>query len=76
MSPANLDRGQLEVLADMTVRLTELRLRNCGHLCIENVAPEIFGKLLYEFRTAGEQRITNVVHMEPVNVDEILNNHV
>lgn len=41
-----LPRGTLEVLADLTVRLTKLRQDECKHLCIENSAPELWGNLL------------------------------
>lgn len=37
---------ELRVIADMTVRLTELRQKGCGHLAVENAAPEIMRKLL------------------------------
>ena len=30
----------------LTVRLTELRLKDCPHLCIENYAPELLAKLI------------------------------
>jgi hypothetical protein len=71
-----LDTNHLQIIADLTIRLTEMRQRKCEHLCIENVAPEIFGKLLYEFRTAGEHRIEQIVSMSPVNVDDLLKSHV
>jgi len=41
---------EMRAICDATVRLTELRQRGCLHLCIENVAPEIFRKLLAELR--------------------------
>lgn len=42
----------LKHICDLTVRLTEQRLRDCPHLCIENFAPEVFAKLMaiYEGR--------------------------
>lgn len=39
---------ELRTICDATVRLTEIRQRGCGHLCVENVAPEIMRKLLIE----------------------------
>ena len=36
----------LRVIASLTVELTRLRQNECKHLCVENVAPEIFGKLV------------------------------
>jgi len=41
-----MDIEELKIIADLTFRLTELRQRECGHLCIENFAPELFEKLL------------------------------
>ena len=38
----------LKVICEMTVRLTELWIREVPHLCIENFAPELFGKLMHE----------------------------
>ena len=35
-------------LVDLTVRLVELRQNKCEHLAVENIGPEIFGKLLRE----------------------------
>lgn len=42
---------QFTAICDLTVRLTELRLKGCGHLCIENYAPELLAKLLGAFRS-------------------------
>jgi hypothetical protein len=64
-----LDCTHLQVIADLTAKLTEMRLRNCGHLCIENLGPEIFGKLLDVYRNGGL-----IIRGEPVNVDELLRN--
>lgn len=44
---------ELEVLAAMTVALVELRQRECKHLSIENVAPEIFHELLRVYLRSG-----------------------
>ena len=41
MTPADL-----KVIADLTLALTVLRQNECKHLCIENAAPEMFGKLV------------------------------
>jgi hypothetical protein len=48
-----MDVEELKVIADMTVRLIELRQRECAHLCIENAAPELFIKLLHEYEMRG-----------------------
>ena len=47
-----MEADNLKHICDLTVRLTELRLKGCGWLCIENYAPEVFAKLvaIYEGR--------------------------
>lgn len=45
-----MDIEQLKVIAGMTVKLTELRQNECKHLCVENIAPEIFGNLIKELK--------------------------
>ncbi|HCG0474839.1 TPA: hypothetical protein NJL90_005023 [Pseudomonas aeruginosa] len=47
MSPENL-----AVLADMTVRLLELRQNECKHLVVEDNAPILFGKLVGSYLDA------------------------
>ena len=37
---------ELREICDLTIRLTELRQRECKHLCVENYAPEVFLLLL------------------------------
>lgn len=60
---------QLREIADLTVRLTELRQNECKHLSIENFSPEIFGMLLREFRSVFEEsEKTQEAHMEKVHV--------
>jgi len=61
----------LKVIADLTVRLTELRLKGCEHLCVENYAPEVFGKLLYayqihvEYKYVGSDQPLHVFSQSP-----------
>lgn len=43
---AEVTTDELRVLCDATVRLTELRQRECGHLCVENFAPKVLHALL------------------------------
>lgn len=43
-----LDAKQLREICVLTLELVRLRQSECRHLSIENVAPEIFGKLLRE----------------------------
>ncbi len=40
---------ELKQICRLTVELTRLRQNECKHLCIENIAPDIFGKLLDVF---------------------------
>lgn len=37
-------------ICNLTLELIKLRQQECSHLCIENYAPEIFGRLLMEYR--------------------------
>ena len=39
---------ELRELCALTVELTRLRQNECKHLCIENFAPELLGKLIRE----------------------------
>ena len=52
---------ELQKIADLTVSLVKLRQDYCNHLVIENIAPEIFGKLLaeYEMHKQGKMRLYN-----------------
>lgn len=43
-----------KALCDLTLKLTELRQNECKHLCIENIGPEILGKLINVTKTAKE----------------------
>ena len=45
----NVDAAQLHEICALTVDLIKLRQKECAHLCIENVAPTLFGGLLREF---------------------------
>lgn len=40
---------ELGNICDLTLRLVELRQKECKHLCVENMAPEIFRALLNEY---------------------------
>lgn len=37
---------ELKVISDLTVQLTEIRQKDCNHLCVENFAPDVFHSLL------------------------------
>lgn len=39
---------QLQIIANLTVELVRLRQNSCSNLCIENVAPKLFGDLVRE----------------------------
>lgn len=42
-------REILKQICDLTVELTRLRQNEVKHLCIENYAPKLFGRLLREW---------------------------
>ena len=46
-----IELEELKAICDLTCKLTELRQNECKHLSVENVAPEIFAKLLGELST-------------------------
>ena len=41
-----MSHGDLKVICDAVVRLTELKLKEVPHLCIENFAPELMAKMV------------------------------
>jgi len=43
---------EFRIICDTTVKLTQLRQNECKHLCIENIAPEIMGKLIAELQAS------------------------
>lgn len=45
---------ELKVIAELTKDLVAMRQKECGHLCIENIAPQIFGDLLKAYIFAGQ----------------------
>ena len=49
-----MDTDELRELCTLAVELTRLRQNECKHLCIENFAPELLGKLLAERHSADE----------------------
>ena len=56
MSEANpLERlvscDELQIISDLVVKLTSQRQDKCNHLSIENFAPDLFARLLYELST-------------------------
>lgn len=48
-----MDTEELRELCTLTVELTRLRQNECKHLCIENFAPELLGKLIRERLATG-----------------------
>lgn len=44
--------NDVESICRLTVELTKLRQNECKHLCIENFAPELFGRLIRELDNA------------------------
>lgn len=58
-----MDTEQLREICNLTVELTALRQKECGHLAVENFAPELFAKLIGEFSMAesGTYRISGEI---------------
>jgi hypothetical protein len=54
-----MDIEELKIIAGLAFKLTELRQRECGHLCIENFTPKLFEKLLASY-LKGNQMIEGV----------------
>jgi hypothetical protein len=48
-----MDADELRELCTLTAELTRLRQNECKHLCIENFAPELLGKLIRERLAMG-----------------------
>ena len=47
-----ITKDELSVLADTVVRLTELKQRQCSHLCVENFSAECLYKLVHSYMEA------------------------
>lgn len=45
-----INDAHLKMIGEMTVELTRLRQNECKHLAVENIAPEIFEKLVRALR--------------------------
>lgn len=52
----------LRELGAIAVELTRLRQNECKHLAVENCGPEIFGKLLEEYRDVVHP-IVHITHV-------------
>jgi len=52
---------ELQILCDTTVNLVELRQRNCPHLSVETVAPEIMRDLFAALLRAKESGARDAV---------------
>jgi hypothetical protein len=52
---------ELQILCDTTVNLVELRQRNCPHLSVETVAPEIMRDLFAALLRAKESGALDAV---------------
>ena len=50
----SLTKEELDSICELTVKLTELRQNECGHLCIENFAPDLFYQLYSTLLSAKE----------------------
>jgi len=49
MKIIEINAESLKEICSLTAKLTEFRQNECKQLCVENVAPEIFGKLIDEY---------------------------
>ena len=66
MTMINVSPEELREISRLTCALTRLGQDNCAHLCVENVGPEIFGKLLREYMGAsGQDSVNYDVHAFP-----------
>ena len=57
---------ELRELCALTVELTKLRQNECKHLCIENFAPELLGKLIRERQGLGAQPMATCADHWPI----------
>ena len=55
-----MDVEELRELCTLTLELTRLRQNECKHLCIENFAPELLGKLIAERMGLGAEPAASV----------------
>ena len=56
MTRVSLYKHELEVVAKLTVDLVRLRQENCEHLAVENMAPELFARLVDGLYSRGNYR--------------------
>ena len=54
----------LRIICSAMIKLTELRQNECKHLCIENFAPEIFGKLIKEYNKPIQDKENAVIEFK------------
>jgi hypothetical protein len=68
----SLYKHELEVVLALTVQLTRMRQEECTHLAIENVGPEIFGKLVDTLYSRGFYKYPGPPREEVrINFDEV-----
>jgi len=46
--PVIVDHEELKIIADMVASITKAKLDKGEHLCVENFAGSLFGRILYE----------------------------
>lgn len=61
----------LKIIADLTVELTKLKIKETPHLCIENFAADLFGKLLREHMPTNSSSILDEVGVSRMDTSEI-----
>lgn len=52
----SLYKHELEILLALTVQLTRMRQEECSHLAVENIGPDIFGKLVDVLYSRGNYK--------------------
>lgn len=67
-----MDIEELRELCALTVELTRLRQNECKHLCIENFAPELLGKLIRERLGGCQPTLAPQVPVQPVWVQPVI----
>ena len=63
MRCSSLDCTHLQVIADLTAKLTEIRAAHCNHLSIENFAPDLFNSLLAAYLRAHLVETTQTIDL-------------
>ena len=65
-----VDPRVIKLILETTEKLTKLRQNECKHLCIENFAPELFGKMVFEYRKSLGPMPKHPFILNPLDVDK------